>query len=40
MNELDDLDGLGFVPQNAIDIELCLRITAATTTLTHLIWRW
>jgi hypothetical protein len=33
----DHLVGFVFVPQNAIKIELCLRITAATTALRHLI---
>ena len=34
---IDHLVDFGFVPQNAIDVELCLRITNGTTSFAHLI---
>ncbi len=34
---IDHLVDLGFVPQNAIDVELCPRITNGTPALAHLI---
>jgi hypothetical protein len=32
---MDHLVDSGFVPQNAIDVELCLRLTNGNTALAH-----